>query len=76
MLLDDHRLDQAVEVLKGFETKEKALKARAANNLSCIYMLEASLAPPRRLLKPGPAPCLLPCLGRGRCLLGTPLGPS
>lgn len=39
-LMHENQLDAAVSVLRGFETREKGLKARAANDLSCIYILE------------------------------------
>jgi len=42
--LRNKSFDKAVEVLKSFEKKDTALKAKAATNLSFLYFLEGDLA--------------------------------
>jgi len=41
--LKEKRFKEAIDVLKGFEKKEKDLMARAANNLSFLYFLEGDV---------------------------------
>lgn len=40
MYLKDKDFENAIQVLKGFELKDKNLRGRAATNISFIYLLE------------------------------------